>query len=54
MRPRFDLTPYEKWQTLDELRRLHPKLMSKELAEMLHLDQSHITRLLSRTVSFRN
>jgi ParB family transcriptional regulator, chromosome partitioning protein len=44
---RADLTPYEKWRALEELKRLHPKLMAKDLAEMLHLDPSHICRLLS-------
>jgi ParB/RepB/Spo0J family partition protein len=44
---RLDLSPYEKWQAIEELRRLHPKLLAKDLAEMLHLDPSHITRLLS-------
>ncbi len=44
---RADLTGFEKWQACEELLRINPQWMAKDLAEHLHLDPSMVTRLLS-------
>jgi ParB-like chromosome segregation protein Spo0J len=44
---RTDLTQWERFQEAEGVRKLYPKLMAKELAEMLHLDPPALTKLLS-------
>jgi ParB family chromosome partitioning protein len=44
---KVDLTAYEKWLALEELRQSRPQWGMKELAGFLHIDASMVTRLLS-------
>jgi ParB/RepB/Spo0J family partition protein len=44
---RKELEPSERYEALVEFQQLHPKLMLKDLAQMLHLHPSQVTRLLS-------
>ena len=44
---RQDLSDFDKVCMVERLRDLCPKLMAKDLAELLHVDPSTITRLLS-------
>jgi hypothetical protein len=44
---RSELTPWERWQTAEELLRFNPSWKSADLAAHLHLDPGMITRLLS-------
>lgn len=44
---KVDLTAYEKWRALEELRLSHPERGMKDLAGFLHIDPSMATRLLS-------
>jgi ParB/RepB/Spo0J family partition protein len=44
---RLELTPWERYQTAEELLRLNPSWKSVDLAAHLHLDAGTITRLLS-------
>lgn len=44
---RKDLTSYERWLNLEELRALHPSWTAKELGEFVKLDPSAVTKWLS-------
>jgi ParB-like chromosome segregation protein Spo0J len=44
---RVDLTPYEKWLLFKDLQELHPGKSQKELAALVNIDQSLLTRWLS-------
>lgn len=44
---RLDLTAYQRWQTLEELRRAQPDQKAVDLAEYLHLDASLVSKILS-------
>ncbi|MBS0207745.1 MAG: ParB N-terminal domain-containing protein [Planctomycetes bacterium] len=42
-----DLKASEKWQALEEFKRVHPESGMQEIAKLLHIDPSMVTRLLS-------
>jgi ParB family transcriptional regulator, chromosome partitioning protein len=44
---RENLTDFERWRMVEELRQLYPKWMAKDLAEALHKDSPYITRYQS-------
>jgi hypothetical protein len=44
---RLDMSPYEKWHALEEIRKLNPLWTAKELGEFVKLDPSGVTKWLS-------
>jgi ParB family transcriptional regulator, chromosome partitioning protein len=44
---RQNLTDPERWRMVEELRRLYPKWIAKDISEALHKDPSWVTRYLS-------